>query len=72
MLSQQFRVAPDDDALAVYAHGDWRADVLDGHRIVVAERGDQRTTAHLAWFGKAIVGGCRRQWIAFGHLIRQP
>ena len=72
MLSQQFRITPDDDALAVDAHGHRRADVLDGHRVVVAERGHQRTTAHVAWLGETVVGGGRRQWIAFGHLIRQP
>src|SRR5579859_678433 len=71
MLSQPFRVAPDDDARAVDAHDDRRADVLDGHRIAVAERGHQRTTAHPAWLGEAIVGGRGRQWIAFGHLLHQ-
>src|SRR5437870_911835 len=39
MFSQPLRVTPDDDALAVYAHGDRRADVLDGYRIAIAERG---------------------------------
>ena len=69
MLSQQFRVVPDDDALAVYAHRDLRADVLDGHRVGVAEYGHQRTTAHPARLGEAIVGGRARQWIAFGYFL---
>src|SRR5207253_2870530 len=60
VLSQQFRVMPDDDALAVYAHSDLRADVLDGHRIVVTEHGHQRTTAHPTWLGEAVVGGSLR------------
>ena len=60
MLGQPFRIVPDDDALAVDAHGDRRADVLDGHRIAVAEHGHQRTTAHPAGLGETIVGGGRR------------
>ncbi len=72
MFSQQLRVAPDDDALAVDAHGDRRADVLDGYRIAIAENGHQRTTAHPAWLGEAIVGGRGWQWIAFGDLLAQP
>jgi hypothetical protein len=72
MLSQPFRIVPDDDTCAVDTHRDLRADVLDGHRIAIAKYGHQRTTTHPAGLSEPVVGRRDGQWIAFGDLLHEP